>query len=50
MWDEGLNSIKASGGFSENYSFLNTLFEECTIRFNNKQNIFIILFFFWKMF
>lgn len=45
--DNKILSIKASGGFSENYSFLNTLFEECTIRFNNKQNIFIILFIFF---
>jgi glycosyltransferase involved in cell wall biosynthesis len=40
-------SIKASGGFSENYSFFNMLLEECIIRFDNKQNIFIILFIFF---
>ena len=37
-------SIKPEGGFSDNYSFLKTLYEECRIRYNNKQNIFIILF------
>ncbi len=37
-------SIKPAGGFSDNYSFLKTLYDECRIRYNNKQNIFIILF------
>jgi len=40
-------SIKTSGGFSEKYSFFNMLFEECRIRFYNKQNILIILFIFF---
>ena len=40
-------SIKQSGGFSESYSFFQTLFEECRIRFDNNQNIFIILFIFF---
>jgi len=45
--DNKILSIKSSGGFSESYSFLNMLLEECIIRFDNKQNIFIILFIFF---
>jgi len=37
-------SIKPEGGFSDKYSFFKTLYDECRIRYNNKQNIFIILF------
>ena len=37
-------SIKPEGGFSDQYSFLKTLYDECKIRYNNNQNILIILF------
>lgn len=40
-------SIKPSGGFSDYYPFFNALYEECRIRYDNKQNIFIILFIFF---
>jgi len=44
-------SIKASGGFSDNYPFLKTLSDECMIRFKNKQNLLVILIiFFGKIF
>ena len=36
-------SIKPAGGFSDNYSFFRTVYDECRIRFNNKQNLFIVL-------
>ncbi len=35
--------IVSSGGFSSKFGFLNGLFEECKIRFNNGQNFFIVL-------
>ena len=35
--------IVSSGGFSSKFGFLNSLFEECKIRFNNGQNFFIVL-------
>jgi glycosyltransferase involved in cell wall biosynthesis len=38
-----LIGILAAGGYSSKISFINHLFEECKIRFNNKQNIFIIM-------
>ncbi len=40
-------SIKPAGGFSDNYSFFRTVYDECRIRFNNKQNLFIVLFIFF---
>jgi glycosyltransferase involved in cell wall biosynthesis len=40
-------SIKAPGGFSDNYPFLKTLCDECKIRFNNKQNLLIVLLIFF---
>jgi len=41
-------SIKPEGGFSDKYSFLNTLYDECKIRYDNNQNIFIILFIYFS--
>ena len=35
--------VVSSGGFSSKFGFLNSLFEECKIRFNNGQNFFIVL-------
>ena len=40
-------SIKPAGGFSDRYSFFKTLIDECRIRFNNNQNILIIIFIFF---
>jgi len=40
-------SIKPSGGFSDNYSFLKTLYDECRIRYDNNQNFFVILLIFF---
>ncbi len=40
-------SIKPAGGFSDRYTFFKTLFDECRIRYNNNQNILIIIFIFF---
>ena len=40
-------SIKASGGFSDNYPFFKTLCDECIIRFKNKQNFLVVLLIFF---
>jgi len=39
-------SIKPEGGFSDQYPFLRTLYDECRIRFNNNQNFLIIIYIF----
>jgi glycosyltransferase involved in cell wall biosynthesis len=38
-----LIGIVSSGGYSSKVSFMNHLLEECKIRFNNEQNIFLII-------
>ncbi len=41
--------IVESGGFSSKYGFWNRLMEETRIRFDNKQNIFLIIIIFFNV-
>ncbi len=43
---DNILSIKPEGGFSDQYPFLKTLYDECRIRFNNNQNFLIIFYIF----
>jgi glycosyltransferase involved in cell wall biosynthesis len=43
-----LIGIVSSGGYSSKVSFINHLLEECKIRLNNGQNIFLIIFLFFN--